>query len=113
MTTTHQLMAAAFYLCGLLFLLHVDSVNSLRCKSCGSTDFTCETGNDAPAVICNDGDKYCIVIRVIGSTNQGTFRGCFNEPVNRCVPKTILGVTYQSCSKTCSSDFCNSQLSGN
>ncbi|XP_025101296.1 uncharacterized protein LOC112568274 isoform X1 [Pomacea canaliculata] len=43
MTTTHQLMAAAFYLCGLLFLYHVDSVNSLRCKYCLPAD--CSSGN--------------------------------------------------------------------
>ncbi|XP_025094687.1 uncharacterized protein LOC112564226 isoform X2 [Pomacea canaliculata] len=43
MASAHHLLAAAFSLCGLLFLLHVVTVNSLRCKTCYLTNEPCNS----------------------------------------------------------------------
>ncbi|XP_025101376.1 uncharacterized protein LOC112568329 isoform X1 [Pomacea canaliculata] len=106
MTTTHQLMAAAFYLCGLLFLLHVDSVNSLKCKYCLDTGKDCHSGN-VPEVECRP-NELCFFIRqftpgVPGRDN--TLRGCTSETEGF----TCMNVSdsERACVLFCATDNCN------
>ncbi|XP_025116216.1 uncharacterized protein LOC112577361 isoform X2 [Pomacea canaliculata] len=84
MTTTHQLMAAAFYLCNLLFLYHVDPVNSLICKNCEQTDPNCNSGEVADAE-CEPSMPYCI-----------TIKGTFSDVLTLCP-------------MTCQTDRCNNK----
>ncbi|XP_025101334.1 uncharacterized protein LOC112568304 isoform X1 [Pomacea canaliculata] len=107
MTTTHQLMAAAFYLCGLLFLLHVDSVNSLKCRNCTETDTGCNSGN-VPEIECELND-FCYTIKLSSPAEPDqvfTLRGCTaKEESNHCVE---FAETWKECHVSCSTDNCNS-----
>ncbi|XP_025101341.1 uncharacterized protein LOC112568304 isoform X4 [Pomacea canaliculata] len=107
MTTTHQLMAAAFYLCGLLFLLHVDSVNSLRCKYCSYTNPGCNSGN-VTDIECLP-NYTCSLIRLFSPLepeNDSTFRACTTEAVGLyCI--RLMGY-WKQCHLSCSTDNCNS-----
>ncbi|XP_025101394.1 uncharacterized protein LOC112568347 isoform X1 [Pomacea canaliculata] len=106
MKTTHRLMAA-FYLCGLLFLYHIDSVNSLRCKVCSYTDPNCNSGNVAERE-CQP-NHTCAIIREFSTVDPGhgtTMRGCATEAEGSfCV--SLLG-TWKRCQLYCSTDNCNS-----
>ncbi|XP_025101364.1 uncharacterized protein LOC112568304 isoform X5 [Pomacea canaliculata] len=107
MTTTHQLMAAAFYLCGLLFLLHVDSVNSLRCKNCSFTTPDCNSGN-VPDIECPP-NHVCGLVRQFSPEEPGsdkTIRGCASEGEGlSCI--RLLG-PWKQCVLYCSTNNCNS-----
>ncbi|XP_025101403.1 uncharacterized protein LOC112568347 isoform X2 [Pomacea canaliculata] len=82
MKTTHRLMAA-FYLCGLLFLYHIDSVNSLRCKVCSYTDPNCNSGNVAERE-CQP-NHTCAIIREF-STTRATVLQCVAAQRKQKVP---------------------------
>ncbi|XP_025108229.1 uncharacterized protein LOC112572663 [Pomacea canaliculata] len=115
MTTTHQLMAAAFCLCGLLFLLHVDSVNSIECKNCTFSQPVCDNGGSALSISCSGG--YCLTTRLVSVTpgvdTQGKRRECGgNSIINFCDYITISGIRYYRCVKTCPTDNCNSDVNG-
>ncbi|XP_025101447.1 uncharacterized protein LOC112568377 [Pomacea canaliculata] len=105
MTTTHRLMAAAFYLCGLLFLFHVDSVNSIKCKTCMNTGPDCHAGN-VPAKECCFKSSQCVTM-IFNSTRSShleTYRLCGDDGgKTRCRP-----VGHRNhCFTYCCTDDCN------
>ncbi|XP_025101459.1 uncharacterized protein LOC112568380 [Pomacea canaliculata] len=104
MTTTHQLMAAAFYLCGLLFLLHVDSVSSISCKVCNYTNPNCNEGN-VPATECCHQSNQCVTIVFNTSAYSYNIRACAHGhgSPDRCY---VLG-GYMNCYDYCCYDNCN------
>ncbi|XP_025108253.1 uncharacterized protein LOC112572665 isoform X2 [Pomacea canaliculata] len=103
MTTTHQLMAA-FYLCGLLFLLHVDPVNSIRCKTCHYTNPNCNSGNVPDTDCCFEND-HCMIMIFNSSTSSQvtTFRGCTTGGRTKCMS---IGPNMY-CAIYCCTDNCN------
>ncbi|XP_025111734.1 uncharacterized protein LOC112574718 [Pomacea canaliculata] len=107
MAPAQQLLAAAFGLCGFLFLLHVDSVNSISCVQCTPSDPRCDSGNLEPAE-CDDSHSFCAMYRVFVGNSQGVFRGCSQHRLRGCRTKIIEKQESMVCYQTCSWDGCNS-----
>ncbi|XP_025101437.1 uncharacterized protein LOC112568369 [Pomacea canaliculata] len=108
MTTTHQLMAAAFCLCGLLFLYHVDSVNSLSCKTCDETDPNCYSG-DVADEDCEPDRPYCTITDFKFPNelqSSKIFRGCSEDSLNEC---KVISTELSYCSSSCETDGCNNE----
>ncbi|XP_025094685.1 uncharacterized protein LOC112564225 [Pomacea canaliculata] len=105
MASAHHLLAAAFSLCGLLFLLHVVTVNSLRCKTCRLTDEGCDS-RDLPEKDCG---SYALCRTVVffykNGDTQVTFRDCVNgkDWKNKCEDV----VHSRNCYYYCDTDNCN------
>ncbi|XP_025094686.1 omega-scoloptoxin-Ssm1a-like isoform X1 [Pomacea canaliculata] len=110
MASAHHLLAAAFSLCGLLFLLHVVTVNSIVCKNCNSNDAGCLSGN-VPEGDCgaNNRCRTTIVYYKNGNT-QVTFRGCENgkEDQDKCTDFD----DRSECDEYCNTDNCNKDTYG-
>ncbi|XP_025101266.1 uncharacterized protein LOC112568265 [Pomacea canaliculata] len=106
MTTTHQLMAAAFCLCGLWFLFHFDPVNSIICKKCNNTDANCNSGEVADAE-CEPSMPYCITSKIFRSDGRITAtRSCSKASFVTCIKASQLA---QVCAWTCKTDRCNNK----
>ncbi|XP_025114093.1 uncharacterized protein LOC112576072 [Pomacea canaliculata] len=116
MTTTHQLMAAAFCLCGLFFLLHVDCVNSLSCVNCTFSQPVCDNGRSAPSIVCPEGYGYCttITLSALDLPGEGRRRGCGTKLYigTQCQEVVISGYRYTHCVQTCTSNNCNVDVNG-
>ncbi|XP_025101416.1 uncharacterized protein LOC112568359 [Pomacea canaliculata] len=105
MTTTHQLMAAAFYLCGLFFLYHIDCVNSVRCKFCDFANPDCNSGN-VPDVECLP-NQLCSVVRLFSpEVPSKTSRGCSEHKEGSSC--TEHPDSEKRCVLICATDNCNS-----
>ncbi|XP_025101312.1 uncharacterized protein LOC112568286 [Pomacea canaliculata] len=109
MTTTHRLMAAAFYLCGLLFLYHIDSVKSLKCKLCDFDNNDCTSGN-LPDGECPP-NHLCGHFREFTKGGDGpdvTLRGCTEGAEGFSCTKNPDSDMIR-CVLICAEDNCNSK----